>query len=66
MQGGIFGVTQALGALARFLGPLVSNPLFTWKPYAPYLFGAAIILFPAFAAWKLKEPVEGPTQEAMG
>ncbi len=56
IQGGIFGVTQALGALARFLGPLVSNPLFGWRPYAPYLLGAAVIMFPAAAAWKLKMP----------
>ena len=56
LQGGVFGVTQSLGACARFLGPLISNSLFAYKPYAPYLFGAFLILFPAMAAWKLKQP----------
>ena len=54
LQGGVFGVTQALGALARCIGPIVSNPLFAWKPYAPYLLGALIVLFPALLSWKLK------------
>lgn len=54
MQGSIFGVTQALGACARVLGPLISNTLFDVKPYLPYLVGATIILFPALAAWKVK------------
>jgi len=65
IQGGIFGITQALGALARFLGPLVSNPLFQWRPYAPYLLGAIVILFPAFAAWKLSMPPAGEDGESV-
>ena len=56
MQGSIFGVTQALGACARVLGPLISNSLFDVQPYLPYVVGAAIILFPAFAAWKVRTP----------
>lgn len=56
LQGGVFGITQSLGALARCIGPLISNPLFGWKPYAPYALGALIILFPAFSAWRLKAP----------
>ncbi len=59
MQGGIFGITQALGALARAIGPLVSNPLFNWKPWAPYALGTLIALFPAIAAWtalRAREP----------
>ncbi len=56
IQGGIFGITQALGGLARCIGPLISNSMFAWKPYAPYFLGATIILFPAFAAWQLKDP----------
>lgn len=59
VQGGIFGITQALGALARCVGPLVSNPLFAWKAPAPYIFGAIVILFPAVAVWKLREPAKG-------
>lgn len=60
VQGGIFGITQSLGALARCIGPLISNPLFAWRPYAPYVLGATIILFPAFAAWQLKPPIQEP------
>jgi multidrug resistance protein len=56
MQGGIFGITQGLGALARFTAPLVSNSLFQAKPYYPYLFGAVLVLFPAVASWKLRMP----------
>ncbi len=56
MQGGIFGITQALGALARFVGPLVSNPLFEVKPYLPYALGAGIIMIPAIAIWRIKMP----------
>ena len=49
--GGIFGVTQALGALARVLGPLIGNPLFEWRPYAPYVFGAGLACIPAYLIW---------------
>lgn len=56
IQGGVFGVTQALGALARVLGPLVSNPLLAIKPSYPYALGAFIIMIPATLAWRLKEP----------
>lgn len=56
MQGGIFGITQSLGATARVLGPLISNNLFPIQPYYPYLVGAALVLFPAIAAWWLKMP----------
>ncbi|MCE9558391.1 MAG: MFS transporter [Armatimonadetes bacterium] len=62
MQGGIFGITQSLGAFARFLGPVVSGPLFRWQPSAPYILGAVITLIPAIAAWKLRQPA--PFSEA--
>lgn len=58
MQGGIFGITQALGSLARILGPLMSAPLFRTSPSAPYLLGAGLLLIPAVAAWSLKPPPE--------
>lgn len=60
LQGGVFGITQGLGAVARFLGPLISNPLFHWKPYAPYLLGAGIALIPACAVWWLRMPDDEP------
>ncbi len=49
--GGVFGVTQALGSLARILGPLVSNPLFEVRPWLPYVFGAGLACVPAFLIW---------------
>lgn len=58
MQGGIFGITQALGSLARILGPLISAPLFRASPSAPYLLGAGLLIIPAAAAWALKPPPE--------
>lgn len=62
MQGGIFGITQSLGALARAVGPLMSNPLFSYKPYAPYIVGGILALFPLIAAWtKVKHEVANPT-----
>lgn len=57
IQGGIFGITQALGALARFLGPLISSPLFSQRPYLPYVVGSAIILIPAVLSWRVRMPV---------
>lgn len=56
IQGGIFGVTQSLGALARCVSPLISNSLFQGSPAYPYLFGAFILIFPAFASWRLTGP----------
>ena len=68
IQGGIFGITQSLGALARVIGPLVANPLFAWKPYAPYLLGGGVILLPALASWRLKPPpkFDGEAQAVVG
>lgn len=56
MQGGIFGITQGLGAVARCTAPLASNLLFGHAPAYPYFFGAALLVFPALGAWKLKQP----------
>lgn len=56
MQGGVFGVTHSLGALARFTSPLIANLLFVAKPYFPYVFGAVVILVPASLAWSLRQP----------
>jgi MFS family permease len=54
LQGGIFGVTQALGATARLLAPLLANPLFSRNPTFPYVLAAVVVLFPAVAAWSLR------------
>jgi MFS family permease len=53
IQGGIFGITQALGALARLVGPIIGNPLFSENPIWPYVLGAFVLLFPSIAAWSL-------------
>ena len=58
MQGGIFGILQAIGSLARATSPLISSPLFAWRPYAPYLVGAAMALFPTICAWIYMKPGE--------
>ncbi|RYG86991.1 MFS transporter [bacterium] len=52
--GGIFGITQALGALARVLGPLLGNPLFELRPWLPYVAGAGLACVPAFLVWTTK------------
>lgn len=56
VQGGIFGITQALGAFARCIGPLIGNSLFSVQPSYPYLLGALLIIFPTCAAWGLRQP----------
>ena len=71
MQGGIFGVTQSLGALARTLGPIVGNTLFDLKHWAPYAFGAFVVFIPLLGSFGLKQPTkqaefepEPPLEEA--
>lgn len=59
MQGGVLGVTQSLGALARFLGPIVSNFLFVQRPYYPYVLGGILLVAPAALAWTLRQPAVG-------
>ncbi len=54
IMGGVFGVTQALGALARVLGPLIGNPLFELRPWLPYVVGAALACIPAVLVWTTK------------
>lgn len=56
MQGGIFGVTQALGAMARTLGPIMGNTLFDIKPWLPYVVGAGIVFVPMIGSWSIREP----------
>lgn len=56
VQGGIFGITQGLGALARCIGPVSSHSLFHLHPAAPYAVGASIALIPAVNSWRLKVP----------
>jgi DHA1 family tetracycline resistance protein-like MFS transporter len=53
-QGGIFGVNQSVGSVARTIGPFVAGGAFTLAgPSAPYAVGAAIMLVSAFLALRV-------------
>ncbi|HVT13417.1 MAG TPA: MFS transporter [Fimbriimonadaceae bacterium] len=56
IQGGILGINSAVGALARFLGPIVSNWLFVQRPYYPYVLGGLLLAIPAALSWALVQP----------
>lgn len=50
VQGGIFGVTQALGAFARILGPLTGQTAYkVWYPL-PYLIAGGLVLLSVILA----------------
>lgn len=57
IQGGVFGVTQSVGALARIAGPLTGSVLFDVRPSAPYLFAGLLMLLPMVGGWWVA-PVE--------
>ncbi len=57
MQGGVFGITQSLGAFARATSPLISSPLLAYKPWAPYVLGAGLAVIPLIGAWFFVKPV---------
>lgn len=66
MQGGVFGITQGLGAFARIVGPLTANLLFDARYFFPYLLGGLVILVPAIASWFVRLKVTGdPSSEAV-
>ncbi|MBL8068397.1 MAG: MFS transporter [Armatimonadetes bacterium] len=60
MRGGIFGVNQSLGSLARIIGPFSANVAYAKSPAAPYLLAAAIMLIPTlgFLTFKFQTPGE--------
>ena len=62
MQGGTFGLTQALGALARILGPLAGNAFFDVRPWLPYALASLVMLIPLLGAWRVRDPA--PLQTA--
>jgi DHA1 family tetracycline resistance protein-like MFS transporter len=65
MQGGLFGITQSAGALARIAGPMVGSSLFDRvSPAAPYLVAGAVTALPLLAAWRLVAPPEHQGDEA--
>lgn len=56
MQGGIFGVTQSLGSIARIIAPLVGNSLFVIAPFVPYVVAGGLMILPAFGTLFIREP----------
>lgn len=46
MAGGIFGVQQSLGAIARIVGPLIAVPLYYQQTWFPYALAAVLMLVP--------------------
>lgn len=58
MVGGIFGVTQSLGAFARIFSPVLANSLYGISPAAPYLFASLLMLGPTVMAWFIPKSEE--------
>jgi len=65
MQGGIFGVTQALGAFARMIGPPTANFLFAQHYTYPYLLAGILTLLPAIGAWFIRFSTEREPEAAV-
>ncbi len=58
-QGGVLGVAQAAGALARVLGPIAGTAALDWGVGMPYLTGGATLLAAGlFAAIAVRQPEE--------
>ncbi|MBS1723663.1 MAG: MFS transporter [Armatimonadetes bacterium] len=56
MVGGIFGVTQSLGALARIIGPIVGNSMYDWRHWMPYAFAGGLMLVPLVMSQFVRMP----------
>lgn len=54
--GATFGVTQALGALARIFGPLVGSFLYQIAPYWPYICASAVMVIPLLLSLRIQVP----------
>ncbi|MEZ6018607.1 MAG: MFS transporter [Planctomycetota bacterium] len=56
-QGLALGVFRSLGSLSRAIGPMIGGLLFyAVKPWAPYLFGAAALIWPILLTKGLPKP----------
>lgn len=56
-QGGAFGVFRSVGSLSRAIGPILGGLFFyAIAPWAPYLLGAAILIWPIWLAKALPQP----------
>lgn len=59
VQGGVLGVSQSAGALARIAGPLAGTSVLVWGLGAPYLLGALVLSLAAgVAMMALRQPVD--------
>jgi multidrug resistance protein len=56
LQGGVLGVGQSVGSLARIAAPLAAGIAFDASLAAPYLLGAAVAAAGALAALRLRTP----------
>lgn len=53
-QGGVLGVTQSTGSLARVIGPLFAGYLFAYVGHSsPFLWGAALVLGALVIGWSV-------------
>lgn len=46
LVGGIFGITQSLGAIARIVGPILGNTMYAQSYWLPYAVAALMMLVP--------------------
>lgn len=58
IQGGVFGITQSLGALARILGPMSGQTLLDKQIAWPYYLAAGVMALPIMLAWFVIRPPE--------
>lgn len=58
MQGGIFGVTQGLGAFARMFGPMLGNGLYDLHYAYPYFAAGILMLGPIAMSWFVRLKVD--------
>lgn len=54
MVGQTFGITHALGAMARVAAPLIALPLMEFGAHKPYLLAAALMVIPLALCWSLR------------
>lgn len=55
-QGGVLGVGQSVGSLARVLGPIMAGALFDIRLAFPYMAGAALILLALLVSRGIAQP----------
>lgn len=58
LAGGVFGVTQSLGAVARIVAPLIGLALYDMLYWLPYALAALLLLVPILAIGKALRPSE--------